>query len=240
MTDATTIERTAPKAPPVRRRPRTARERAMYRRRRLAAGGLSLVLVGALVFAAQGAHALISGLAAPGSPHTTVTAPVTAGSPVRLDIGAAGVSQPLYGAGLDEDGEIDPPRGQVMWYTGHGRAVPGDLGTAVIAGHASYAGEPDVFADLSGVREGDRVTLTLGQGDRVVGDVVGLHLMTPDELQGSDLVWGDQRATRRIALVTCGAVPVDDGHREAHVVAVVEVTGGPASADTPTQTVPKG
>jgi len=78
----------------------------MYRRRRLAAAGLGLVLIGALVLGVQGVRALVSGLTAR-SAVDTVTVPVTATTPVRLDLGSGGLDLPIYGAGLDEDGEID-------------------------------------------------------------------------------------------------------------------------------------
>ena len=222
-------------------RPRTARERAMYRRRRLAAAGLGLVLIGALVLGVQGVRALVSGLTAR-SAVDTVTVPVTATTPVRLDLGSGGLDLPIYGAGLDEDGEIDPPQGAVMWYAGHGRVAPGELGTSVVTGRVSYQGEPDTFSDLPSVREGDRVTMTLGNGDTVAADIVSTHVMSTEELQGSDVVWGDQQTERRMVLVTSDAttVPGHDGDSEGHVVAVAEVSSAQPSADTPGETVPKG
>lgn len=216
----------------------------MYRRRRLAVSGLALIVVGVLTLGVQGAQALISGLTATstaaGGPAEPV--PATDTTPVRLDIASAGISLPLHGAGLDEDGEIDPPQGEVMWYTGHDRVTPGDLGTAVIAGHVSYHSEPDTFAELASVREGDQVRLTLGTGETVVADIVSTHLVDKDELQGSDLVWGDQKTTRRIAIVTCDeALGIgEDGHRKANFVAIAEVAQDQAAPDTPGQTVPSG
>src|SRR5690606_11867294 len=117
------------------RRPLSARQRAIYRRRRLAVSGLGLILGGVLTLGVPGAHALISGLVAPDTPAAPVAAEALDPSetPVRLDIPTAGISVPLSGAGLTEDGEINPPQGEVTWYTGHDRATPGRLGTAVIA-----------------------------------------------------------------------------------------------------------
>jgi LPXTG-site transpeptidase (sortase) family protein len=205
----------------------SARQRAVYRRRRLAVSGLGLILVGVLVLGVQGAQALISGLTAPGTPSV----PLAVGSldpsetPVRLDVPAAGISVPLTAAGLTAEGEINPPQGEVMWYTGHDRATPGRLGTAVIAGHVSYYSEPDVFADLSQVADGDKVTITFADGVALEMDIVSTHLVEKDELQSSDLVWGDQKDRRRVAIVTCDETLGfgDDGQRKANFVAVAEL-----------------
>lgn len=209
---------------------RAARQREMYRRRRLAVSGLALILIGVLTLGVQGAQALISGLTAPESATsvraTDETRPLAAAdTPVHLEIESAGINVPISGAGLDEDGEIDPPQGEVTWYTGHGRVSPGDLGTAVIAGHVSYDREPDTFAELSKVTEGDRVTITFGDGVRLETEIVSTHLITTDELQDSDLVWGDQRTKRRIAIVTCDEALGfgEDGHRKGNFVAIAEL-----------------
>ena len=105
----------------------------MYRRRRLAVSGLALILIGVLTLGVQGAQALISGLTAPDSAtsgtltETSTAAPLAvADTPVKLEIESASISVPISGAGLDDDGEIDPPQGEVIWYTGHGRVTPGE------------------------------------------------------------------------------------------------------------------
>jgi len=189
--------------------------------------GLGLILVGVLTLGVQGAHALISGLVAPDTPAAPVAAEALDPSetPVRLDIPTAGISVPLSGAGLTEDGEINPPQGEVTWYTGHDRATPGRLGTAVIAGHVSYYSEPDVFADLDQVADGDKVTITFADGVTLEMDIVSTHLVDKDELQSSDLVWGDQKDSRRLAIVTCDETLGfgEDGHRKANFVAIAQL-----------------
>lgn len=173
-------------------RPVSARQRAVYRRRRLAVSGLGLVLIGILTLGVQGAQALISGLTGLDATPITQVQPHVAGAdtPVALEINTAGISVLLHGEGLDADGKIDPPQGEVMWYTGHNRVSPGQLGTAVVAGHVSYYSEPDVFADLASVKEGDQVTISYGDDSTADFIIVSTRLLDKSELQQSELLWG--------------------------------------------------
>lgn len=191
----------------------------MYRRRRLAVAVLALLSVGVLVLGFRGVQALIS----PGGSAAGDQTPVTGEAPVRLGIPAVGLSLSIRGEGLDDDGQIRPPQGGATWYVGHDRVTPGQLGTAVVAGHASYRGEPDTFADLASVQEGDQVTLTAGDGGTLDLDVVSTHYVSDAELPGFDLVWDGQQTERRVALVTADEVELPEGGAgRAHFVAIAE------------------
>lgn len=188
--------------------------------------GLGLVLIGILTLGVQGAQAVLTGLTGPEASSVAQAQPHLGAddTPAEIAISTAGISVPIDGRGLDEDGEIDPPQGEVMWFTGHDRVAPGQLGTAVVAGHVSYYGEPDVFADLASVHEGDRVTITYADGSTADFTIVSTHLVDKSELQQSDLVWGDQTDSRRLAIVTCDEALGfgTDGHRRANFVAIAE------------------
>lgn len=212
---------TTPRPP---RRPISARQRAIYRRRRIAASGVGLVLIGVTALGVQGAHALISGLVSPEPAAVAVSAADHDGPlPVRLDVPAAGISVPLAGAGLSDTGRLDATATTATWYTGHERVSPGKLGTAVVASRAAgQDGQPGAFAGLDALQEGDRVVVTFDDGVTLELDVVSAEVVDPGELQDSEVVWGDQSSTRRVALVTADNVADSDGDKGAFL-AVAEL-----------------
>src|SRR6187551_1103237 len=77
--------------------------------------------------------------------------------PTRLAIPRIGVDTPLETLGLDDRGEITPPRdyAKAGWY-GRG-VVPGQPGPAVIAGHVDSTTGPAVFFYLSELKAGDTI-----------------------------------------------------------------------------------
>ena len=138
-----------------------------------------------------------------------------------------GLDHELVPGGLDDTGAINPDRGEVAWYQGGDRAVPGGEGIAIVAGHVTYYDEPDTFFELDAVQEGDEVTITQQDGDELELTVVQVATVGKEELRTSDLVWGDEPDRRLVALVTCDDAQGfrADGHRAANHVVVAEVTG---------------
>lgn len=93
--------------------------------------------------------------------------------PLELQIPSLEVSAPIVGVGLTSDNLMDSPRGPISdpiwntayWYRGGG--VPGDAGTAVIAGHVNDPlGNPVIFADLEDLKPGDSITIHLKNTNR--------------------------------------------------------------------------
>lgn len=111
-----------------------------------------------------------------------------------------------------------------MWFSGHGRVAPGAVGTSVIAGHVAVGGRPDVFADLSDVRVGDRVELTGTDGATRTFRVVRAGVVDKNELTVDQTVWGGNSSVRRLAIVTCDDAFGfrGDGHRVANYVVIAE------------------
>lgn len=139
-----------------------------------------------------------------------------------LRIPGIGLDADLHAEGL-RDGRINPPAGTVMWFTGYDRVAPGEVGTAVIAGHVVASGRADVFNRLSQVAVGDEV--------QVVGDdgvetfrVVRAGVVDKDELTVDQTVWGANSSVRRLAIITCDDAYGfrDDGHRVANYVVIAE------------------
>jgi LPXTG-site transpeptidase (sortase) family protein len=110
-----------------------------------------------------------------------------------------------------------------MWLRGYGRVRPGDVGTAVVAGHVASAGDDDVFAALSSIRAGQTVVITSGAVTRSYV-VRRAAVVTKAALTRDADVWGQNSSLRRIVLITCD----DDlgfrrdGHRVANYVVVAD------------------
>ncbi|QDO89257.1 class F sortase [Ornithinimicrobium ciconiae] len=206
------------------RRPLSAERRALYRRRRIVAGILALLLMLLLVLVIQGAAALLTRLTGPSEAVAAPALLAAADSPVQLSVPAVGVSLPLTGTGVDDRGLINPPAGQAIWYAGHDRVAPGDLGTAVVAGRATGDdGEATPFAKVTSLTEGDRIVVTFGDGVTLELDVVSTALVARSDLESVEVLWDDQRETRRVALVTSDEVADADGDSRGSFLAVAEL-----------------
>ncbi|MFC5040049.1 class F sortase [Ornithinimicrobium kibberense] len=116
----------------------------------------------------------------------------------------------------------------MIWYTGTGRVVPGQVGTAVVAAHMIYHDEPDVFYDLGEVEEGDVVQVGYADGDVREFVITDTTQVSKEGLQTNVDVWGDQDDVARIALITCDDSLGEryDGHRKANFVAIAEAVEG--------------
>ena len=205
---------------------RLTRRQVLRRRRIVVLTGLLLVVLGVsavLVRAGQAVWAVAS------DAFSTASAVAAAGpdAPARIAVPSIGLDHELVPGGLDDTGAINPDRGEVAWYQGGDRAVPGGEGIAIVAGHVTYYDEPDTFFELDAVQEGDEVTITQQDGDELELTVVQVATVGKEELRTSDLVWGDEPDRRLVALVTCDDAQGfrADGHRAANHVVVAEVTG---------------
>lgn len=195
------------------RRPPSPRQRAIYRRRRIVAAVVAAILLVGLVL---GVRALALGLF--GAEDAAAAPPTPADQAVTMTLPTADEPIALRPADVNENNRIDPEPGEAVWYTGHDRVRPGDLGTAVIVGHAEHDGAPDAFADLGDLKQGQRITITFADGVTLELDVASVEVLTEDDLRDSDIVWGEQHETHRTVLVTSGLV--EQGDREGHVVVV--------------------
>lgn len=140
-----------------------------------------------------------------------------------LSVPAIGLSLPLRAGGVGASGVVVPPAGHAVWIRGYGRVVPGDVGTAVVAGHVSSSGRDDVFAELSSVRVGHSVVVRDGRRSRTFV-VRRAEVVTKSALPRDADVWGANTSRRRVVLVTCDDDLGfrSDGHRVANYVVVAE------------------
>ena len=86
--------------------------------------------------------------------------------PLELQLPSLDVVAPVVGVGITPTNVMDAPMGaagdpgwqQAFWY--RGSAVPGELSTALIAGHVGGPrGSPAVFAELDRLRSGDPIVV---------------------------------------------------------------------------------
>jgi hypothetical protein len=86
--------------------------------------------------------------------------------PLELRIPSLGVSAPVVGVGITSQNAMDAPKGPIgdpvwqtaFWYRGSG--IPGDSGTAAIAGHVDDPlGRPAIFARLQDLLPGDPIVV---------------------------------------------------------------------------------
>jgi hypothetical protein len=86
--------------------------------------------------------------------------------PLELKIPSLKVDAPMLGVGLTSANSMDAPKGPVddpLWHTAfwyRGSSIPGDVGTATIAGHVNdLLGRPEIFARLKKLKPGDLIIL---------------------------------------------------------------------------------
>jgi sortase (surface protein transpeptidase) len=86
--------------------------------------------------------------------------------PLELRIPAFEINAPVLGVGITAQNVMDAPKGlatdpvwqTVFWY--RGSSIPGDVGTATMAGHVDDAhGRPAIFARLNHLQPGDLIVI---------------------------------------------------------------------------------
>ena len=86
--------------------------------------------------------------------------------PIEIQIPSLEVNAPVVGVGLTSEHVMDAPKGEIgdaIWHTAfwfRGGGIPGDIGTATIAGHVDDPlGRPEIFADIQYLRPGDLIII---------------------------------------------------------------------------------
>ena len=129
---------------------------------------VALALGGALVAVAGLHHAKKLQASQEIAQHTAADAPTVItnyGLPSRLKIPKLQIDTHIIYVGLTKDGNMSVPNNVIDagWYKYS--ALPGNTGTAVIAGHLDgLRGEPGVFSNLSKLAPGDTILVTESNG----------------------------------------------------------------------------
>lgn len=188
---------------------------------RLARGFLAVGSVTALALSGCSGATRVGTTQTPEAPTRSSTA--VSGRPLTFSLPRIEVSGRLSPTTAVK-GVVSPPAGALTWVKGYDRAVPGDVGTAVIAGHVFNGDKPDVFAELERVEVGDHMSVVDTRGTKVDYAVTSIRVATKKEVSHDPDVWGANDSVRRLAVITCddedGFRP--DGHRIANLVVVAE------------------
>ncbi len=123
--------------------------------------------------------------------------------PTRISVPAIEVDHPLVPVGLEPDGAMEIPHDvqQIGWYSVQG-VLPGDPGTAVLAGHVDSRSQgPGAFYDLRHLDVGDEVEIR--DGARVQEWVVTARRSYDKDLLPVDDIFVVD-GPPRLALITCG------------------------------------
>ncbi len=123
-------------------------------------------------------------------------------APIGVSIPALGIdAASVVPVGVEADGVMEvPPADQLGWYR-HGVA-PGEMGSAVVAGHVVDPSGPGVFRYLADLEVGDEVTVSDAAGE------VRRFVVAEVELHDKAAVPFDEVFARsgdpQLVLVTCG------------------------------------
>ncbi|WP_222192942.1 class F sortase [Modestobacter italicus] len=167
-----------------------------------------------------------SGAAAPApAVETRDAAPAAvprAPAPVRVTVPARGVEAPLDPMGVAGDGQMALPGdvGRVGWY--RFGPVPGEAGSAVLAGHVDDREQGlGALAPLRTAEAGDEVLVTDDAGTTSRWRVTSRELITKQQLPLDALF--SREGPPRLVLVTCGGpfLPEYRSYRD-NVVVVAE------------------
>jgi hypothetical protein len=124
--------------------------------------------------------------------------------PTRLVIPSIGVTAPVHGVGIGDDGTIEVPavdrRNEAGWYDES--PTPGQFGPAVVVGHVDTRTGPAVFAKLAELRPGARVEVTRRDRSVAVFQVDTVERFDKAALP-VERVYGDF-SRPGLRLITCG------------------------------------
>lgn len=140
--------------------------------------------------------------------------------PVAISIPSIGLNHTVGSIGGSS--VLDPAPGTVSWY--NQRAAPGQNGIAVILGHVTYNGIPDVFYSLKRAPIGSSVIVKMSNGGTLTFVVESIFSKSKEAMRHDARVWGTS-STPRLALVTCDTASTlyRNGHRANNTAVVLRL-----------------
>lgn len=154
------------------------------------------------------------------APAMATVQALPASEPVRVSIPAIDVESQVHALGLNDDGTLQVPSGelyeQAAWYDGS--PTPGETGPSVIEGHVTSQGSvPSVFFELGALETGDLVEVERADGTSAMFEVYGAQSFPKDEFPKTT-VYGNTEGPE-LRLITCGGTY--DPEARAHVDNIV-------------------
>lgn len=139
--------------------------------------------------------------------------------PVRIKIPAINIDAPIDQVGLAPDGTMDVPSGpaNAAWF--NLGPHPGEIGSAVIDGHAGWKnGTPAVFDYLYKLHIGDKIYIEDEKG--ITTTFVVRKKETYKEGQDASAVFGSDDEGAHLNLITCSGVwnKIEKNHSDRLVV----------------------
>ncbi|ANP54871.1 hypothetical protein J2Z21_001471 [Streptomyces griseochromogenes] len=178
----------------------------------------------------SGTHAPPQPSAAEGRPEPgeeRLAAPALEPSaPTRIRIPAIRVNAPLMGLALTRSGSLDVPpakeKNLAGWY--EAGTMPGETGTAIIAGHVDNTEGPAVFYDLGALKRGAVIEIGRQDGSVAVFTVDAVEVYAARDFP-DEKVYG--AATRpELRVITCGGGYSKATGYQGNVVVFAHLTGG--------------
>lgn len=149
--------------------------------------------------------------------------------PLKIQIPILDVDAPILAVGLTKENNMDAPKGlygdpnwsSTFWY--RGSAIPGEAGTATIAGHVNgLLGQPETFAKIRKLKPGDLIIIKDENSDKavyfVVDEVKKYSMAELNEPEISDRIFGGRIGTYgqkitdgvpHLTLITCTGNYID-------------------------------
>ncbi|MFF7351352.1 MULTISPECIES: class F sortase [Streptomyces] len=160
----------------------------------------------------------------PGEEH--LTAPALAPSPpTRIRIPAIRVNAPLMGLSLTPSGSLDVPpareKNLAGWY--ESGTMPGETGTAIVAGHVDNTEGPAVFYDLGALRRGARIEVDRRDGGVAVFTVDAVEVYAARDFPDDKVYGAAHRPELRV--ITCGGGYSKATGYQGNVVVFAHLTG---------------
>lgn len=122
--------------------------------------------------------------------------------PAHLRIPSINVDATFEYVGLTEEGAMDAPKGpaNVAWFSLG--TIPGEIGSAVVAGHSGYKNNKmGVFDNLYKLHEGDKLYIEDKKGNTTTFVVSRIQIYNPKVNVGDVFISNDGKA--HMNLVTC-------------------------------------
>ncbi|MQY32721.1 hypothetical protein SRB17_06750 [Streptomyces sp. RB17] len=145
--------------------------------------------------------------------------------PTRIRIPEIRVNAPLMGLSLTRSGSLDVPPAQnknlAGWY--EAGTIPGETGTAIVAGHVDNTEGPAVFYDLGALKRGARIDIDRRDGSVAVFTVDAVEVYAASNFPDEKVYGAAPRPELRV--ITCGGGYSRATGYQGNVVVFAHLTG---------------
>lgn len=121
--------------------------------------------------------------------------------PSRLHIPSVQLDAPVVPVGILENGQMDVPQSSDIVGILSPGPLPGEIGTAIMAGHVDSQTGPAIFYPLKKIKTGDPVLISNEEGQSLVFKVISVESYITSEAP-LDKIFGDTDQSR-LNLITC-------------------------------------